>query len=385
LQVSFSGPYAEEGRMTLILFENKERSMNSLNQHAIKYSFVTHPIPTTAIHGVAPLTPTPHIGDLIIAEVVSLGKHTTIEGRTGAMHHVFPGDVLIGAFGNRYATDQYEGYVPARAKETCDLLSVGGVCGEVASRHATMAPPTKLRILGAAANFEGQPLNLRDFSLAADSEASRAARRASACEQIVVVGSSMNSGKTTTVGTLARALNRAGKRVAAAKITGTAAGKDARFFASSGAHQVVDFVDAGYPSTYLLSLNELMSVYETLIAHLKAGNPDYIIIEIADGIFQRETHMLLEHLPFRAQIDHLFFSANDSLSAECGVRHVRSYGLPLRGVSGVMTQSPLAIQETERITGAPVMTIDQIIAGNALAQIEQAMKCQLARPVAAAA
>ncbi len=35
----------------------------------------------------------------------------------------------------------------------------------------------------------------------------------------------MNSGKTTTVGALARALHRAGMRVAAAKITGTAAGK----------------------------------------------------------------------------------------------------------------------------------------------------------------
>ncbi len=353
--------------------------MKAIDHKTIKHCFVTHPVPTTAMTQIVPLDPSPRIGDLVIAEVVSIGKHTMIEGRGGAMYHIFPGDVIIGAFGNRYATDQFEGYVPDVVGETCEMLSVGGLIGEVASRHTTMGQSTKLRILGAPADAAGRALNLRTFGLMPLWEDEAGYRVERACEQILVVGSSMNSGKTTTVGTIARALSRAGKRVAAAKITGTTAGKDARFFVSNGARPVVDFVDAGYPSTYMLSLDELMSIYHNLISNLKASDPDYIVIEIADGIFQRETRMLLEHGPFRTQIDHLFFSANDSLSAECGVRQLRSYGLPLRGISGVMTQSPLAIREAEQATGLPVLTIDEMIHGRVLSLVEQAPKYQTMR------
>ena len=81
-------------------------------------------------------------------------------------------------------------------------------------------------------------------------------------EVILVVGSAMNSGKTTTAGTLARALSRANFSVAAGKITGTAAGKDARFFEACGARPVLDFTSAGYPSTYMLGLEELLGIYQ---------------------------------------------------------------------------------------------------------------------------
>ena len=83
----------------------------------------------------------------------------------------------------------------------------------------------------------------------------------------------MNSGKTTTAGTLARALSRANFSVAAGKITGTAAGKDARFFEACGARPVLDFTSAGYPSTYMLSLEELLGIYNSILGHLRAAIP----------------------------------------------------------------------------------------------------------------
>ncbi|WP_366144874.1 hypothetical protein [uncultured Chloroflexus sp.] len=67
----------------------------------------------------------------------------------------------------------------------------------------------------------------------------------------------MNSGKTTTGGTLAQALSRAGCRVAVVKITGTAVGKDGRFFMSCGASPVFDFTTCGFLSTYMPSEAEL--------------------------------------------------------------------------------------------------------------------------------
>jgi hypothetical protein len=219
----------------------------------------------------------------------------------------------------------------------------------VASRHAGVRSPTRLRVLGLVGDERGRPVSQRDFGLKRlGDEPTRGV--------ILVVGASMSSGKTTLGGMLARALSRAGLRVAAAKLTGTAASKDPRFYVSCGASPVLDFVDAGYPSTYLLDPEELNQLQRVLLSQLRATRPDYIVLEVADGIFQRETAMLLRSAEFRAAVDHVFFAANDSLSAESGVRHLREYGLPLRAVSGVLTKAPLAIRESEAATGVPCLS-----------------------------
>jgi hypothetical protein len=183
---------------------------------------------------------------------------------------------------------------------------------------------------------------------------------------ILVVGASMNSGKTTIVGTLARALSGAGLRVAAAKVTGTAASRDGRLYRSSGADPVLDFVDAGYPSTYMLEQGQIMMLYSVLLSQLQATGPDYIILELADGLFQRETRMLLADESVRATIDHVFFAANDSLSAESGVRHLRAQGLPIRATSGLLTRSPLGMREAEEVTGLPCLSPTRMIEGDAV-------------------
>ncbi len=326
----------------------------------IKYSFTTRAVPLEEMARVTPMYAPPRIGDLVLAEVLTLGRNTRIEVRTGVMMYMFPGDYIVCAFGNRYATDQYEGYVPTRPVEECDLLSVGGVCGEVASRHASMASPTRLRIVGLVSDEDGRPINQRAFGLPSHAVGERLE---SGPEVILVVGSAMNSGKTTTAGTLARALSRANLSVAAGKVTGTAAGKDGRFYEACGARPVLDFTSAGYPSTYMLALEELLGVYESILGTLRASDPDYIILEIADGIFQRETRMLLESAEFRRSADHVFFAASDSLSAESGVRLVREYGLPLRATAGSVTQSPLASREAEEALGMPCMSTERIMDG----------------------
>jgi hypothetical protein len=335
--------------------------MQLIDNPLIKYSFTTRAVPLEEMARVTPMYAQPRIGDLVLAEVLALGRHTRMEIRTGVTMDLFPGDYIVGAFGNRYATDQYEGYLPTRPLKECHLLSVGGVCGEVASQHASMAAPTRLRIVSLVSDKHGRPINQRAFGL--PSHAAYESLESSAAEVILVVGSSMNSGKTTTAGTLARALSRANFSVAAGKITGTAAGKDGRFYQACGARPVLDFTSAGYPSTYMLALEELLGVYESILGTLRASNPDYIILEIADGIFQRETRMLLESAEFRRSADHVFFAASDSLSAESGVRLVREYGLPLRATAGSVTQSPLASREVEEAIGMPCMSIERIMDG----------------------
>ena len=340
--------------------------MEGLDNLKVKNGFSTRAVPPEALGGISPMTGAPKMGDLVVAEVLSVGKNKTIEESTGRTLYMFPGDVIVGAFGNRYATDQFEGYVPQGPVETCDMLSVGGVCGEVVSQHDSIASPTKLRVLGLATDKHGHPINSKSYGLSPQG-------RSGGAEVISVVGSAMDSGKTTTAGTLARSLSRSGFRVAAAKVTGTAAGKDGRFMESSGASPVLDFTSAGYPATYMLDWDELMTVYQTLLGHLDAADPDYIILEVADGIFQRETGMLLDSAAFRQSVDHLFFAAGDSLAVESGVRFLKELGMPLRATAGTVTQSSLAIEEAEQASGVPCLGIDRMMNGELL-EVIQAVK-----------
>ncbi|GAB4425408.1 MAG: DUF1611 domain-containing protein [Chloroflexi bacterium OHK40] len=337
--------------------------MHRLELSRVKRTFTTHRVPAAALGWYTPVAQPPAIGDLLVAEVLSLGKHSSIEDCSGLTLSIFPGDQIVGAFGNRYATDQYEGYVPEVPVTECDMLSIGGVCGEVRSAHSSMSVPTRLRVLGAVCDEEGQPINLATFAIPR--------RRALPHGQVIlVVGASMNSGKTTTVGTLVRALTRSGHHVVAAKVTGTAAGKDGRYFASCGASTVLDFTHCGVPSTYMLAPSELVAIFQRLLSNLYAERPDYIVLEIADGIFQRETRMLLASDVVRSSVDHLFFAANDSLSAECGARRLRAEDWPLRAVTGMVTTSPLAMREVEEEVGLPCLNIEALLSERLLGLLE---------------
>jgi hypothetical protein len=139
--------------------------MQLIDNPNIKHSFTTRAVPLEEMARVTPMYAQPRIGDLVLAEVLALGRHNRMEVRTGVTMALFPGDYIVGAFGNRYATDQYEGYLPTRPVKECDLLSVGGVLGEVASQHAFMIDPTRLRIVGLVSDKHELPINQRAFGL----------------------------------------------------------------------------------------------------------------------------------------------------------------------------------------------------------------------------
>ncbi|MDQ3303296.1 MAG: DUF1611 domain-containing protein [Actinomycetota bacterium] len=351
--------------MSVRALVEEKGSMNlALDRPGTKVGFATRAVPLEEMVSLEDAARAPEVGDLVMTEVLRIGRHAKLETQDGRTMNIFPGDRVLVAFGHRYAPDQYEGYVPNEPVEECDLLSVGGVVGEVASRHDSMAAPTRLRVMGAVCDGDGRPLNTRSFGLPSVLRSATDGVRKSSAEVILVIGSSMNSGKTTTVGTIARALSRAGFEVAAGKMTGTAAGKDGRFFESCGARPVVDFTAAGYPSTYMLGREELLSLYHSILSRLHASNPDYIIVEIADGVFQRETRMMIESEAVLDTVDHLVFAAPDSLSTESGVRFARERGLPLRATTGAITQSDLAVREAEEATGVPCLNTQSMLNGD---------------------
>lgn len=305
----------------------------------------------------------PKAGDVGIFEVLYIGKHNNVQGDTKRIVTIIEGDHIMAAFGTRYATEQFEGYIPAHLNQELHILGAGGTIGVVESMHNKFkgAGPTKLRLVGMIADETGKQINTRE--LMKKDMVSFTGSAASAAKIILSVGSSMDSGKTTTAAYLVQGLKKAGMQVAYIKLTGTVYTKDADLALDLGADIVADFGDMGFPSTYLCSEEELLSLYETLLLKVLTVHPDYIIIEIADGLYQRETKMLMTSSKFINTTDIVIFSSGDSLSAINGVNILNTWGIHPLLLSGLFTTSPLLIKEVTENTHIPVFTINELAAG----------------------
>jgi hypothetical protein len=326
---------------------------------AAKWSYVTRRIPDRANWQLGPIA-VPALGDLVLASVSAVGAHDRLENVHGRRVQLHPGDLLVGAYGNRYACDFYEGYLPFAYSDT-HLLTSGGVIGTVASSHADRREPTQLTILGSLGDATGQ-LSLDRFALPIRGSARR--QRETLPPTIVVVGSSMNAGKTTTAAAMVRGWTKAGLAAAAGKVTGSGSGKDRWSYVDAGAISVVDFLDFGMASTFGYPAERLHATMLAIRDELAAEGAAVIVLEIADGILQEETRRLAASLPDFA--DRVVLAVADALSATSGVELLAAMDVPVAALSGRVSASPLASREAAAATGLQVLSPHELVAGAAL-------------------
>ena len=297
----------------------------------------------------------PGTGDVAAARLEKIGKNTRLELADGRLATLHEGDLLAVVFGNRYATEQFEGYARVDG-DRCDLLSVGGLCGIVMSRHGGVAEPSRLRLLGAFADRDGRPLSLRDHALPALTGWTRPI-------VTLVCGTSMDAGKTHTATSLIVGLRRGGRQVAGIKLTGTAAGRDTWSYADGGARPALDFTDGGLPSTYLCTLQELLDLHHLLLGRAAAGGATHAVIEIADGVLQTETAALLRSREFMATVDQVVFATGDPVGAAGGVEILRRWEIEPVAISKLVSMSPLGMREVEHATKIRCFTSDELKSG----------------------
>jgi hypothetical protein len=106
----------------------------------------------------------------------------------------------------------------------------------------------------------------------------------------------------------------------------------------------------------MLDDDELLNIFNGF--DMKYGNnpKNYIVIEIADGIFQRETAKLLHMKEVRERIHKLIFCAPDSSAVFGGTRMLlEQFDLKPNAISGLCSSSPLAIREIETFSKLPVL------------------------------
>ena len=297
----------------------------------------------------------PRPGDVVLAEVVEIGHHRKLESPQSRRAHMFVGDEIVVAYGHRYAPDQFEAEVPDSLDEA-HLVAAGGVVGLVTAIREGLDDPTIVQPLGLLSDgHEAVSLSsvapmapLPPLDLPTITPEPRP-------PVIAMVGTSMNSGKTTALASLSLGLTRSGMQVAAGKATGTGAGGDPGLYRDGGAHTVLDFTDFGYSSTYRLDHSSVVALFTSLINELACTGPDVILVEIADGAYQVETARLLDDPVFTHHVDQVVFTAGEALSAVSGVELLRRHDLRVAAVSGRLTSSPLAVREARTVLDVPVV------------------------------
>jgi hypothetical protein len=241
------------------------------------------PFRYTSLTRIAPLAQTPFrvqplgrnawaSGDYVACDVVDACGFRAIELPDGRMSEAAPGDVLVGALGRRYATLEATGsFEEADPDGRLHLLTSAGLLGGATSCAAELPPLLVLRYQGHIFMDE-ERATMRRFV-----EPVKA--RAYDVPTVLLVGTSMSAGKTTAGKLAVRHLAHAGLRVVGAKLTGAGRYRDILAFLDAGAAAIVDFVDAGLPSTVVPEAE-----YERALAHLLArlahAEADVAVVEI---------------------------------------------------------------------------------------------------------
>ncbi|MEH6813152.1 MAG: hypothetical protein V7677_11535 [Motiliproteus sp.] len=289
----------------------------------------------------------PMNGDLVLARVDRIRQHTRLEDTHGRRMFLYPHDEILLVAGSRYASDQFHAQLP-KGLGPCHLVAAGGIAAQVVNKSDKVRPATEITLLGVVADAAGDAINLRTGAVLPLSSAEVE------IPVILVIGSAMNAGKTTTACALIHGLRINGYAVAGAKLTGTGAGPDYWRMKDAGAVPVLDFVDHGLASSVGVCPQKLVAMTRSFSAEAQRQGADYLVLEVADGILQPETRALVATEEFSRLIAGVLIAADSSAAAVMIAQTLSVSGYPVYGISGILSRSPLSCEETRTATGLPV-------------------------------
>jgi hypothetical protein len=286
-------------------------------------------------------------GDFVAATVLERpGVSHTVEATTGRMAEVFPGDVLIGALGTRYATlesvGDWRGIEDDLLLESLTRAGVLGKCTSVAPQSLPQVIP--LRYLGHLLE-DGGKLTMADF-------VRRLPPGRLEAPIVLVIGTSMSAGKTTTAKIAIRLLKARGLRVGAAKLTGVARYADALGMRDAGADHVADFVDAGLPST-VCERRTYRAALDHILSSLAHADVDVVVAEAGASPLEPYNVDLAEDV-LRDQVRFRILCASDPY-AVVGV--AAAHGMTPDVVAGKATSTEAGVALCERLSGTRALNL----------------------------
>jgi hypothetical protein len=211
-------------------------------------------------------------GDYVVGRVLDTRAHlSAIELAGGRMIEVMEDDLVVGALGNRVATLEAVGsWQSIDESGEFNALTAAGLFGKVTSLSPFIASPMRLQYQGHVVRNDTKvtmrgsltDIEITDFDIPV----------------VLIVGSSMSSGKTMSGRVIVHLLSQMGLNVVGAKLTGAARYRDMLSFGDAGASAIYDFVDAGLPSSAVdeATYREALPYLLSLIAR---NRPDVVVAE----------------------------------------------------------------------------------------------------------
>jgi hypothetical protein len=306
-------------------------------------------------------------GDYVVCEMTDSGPSTyRIENPSGGHDEIAPGDRVVGALGKRAATLEAVGDWKAVGDDLVfDTLTAAGVLGRCTSIAVGVPPLAKVRYLGHAIR-DGEACTMRGSVEPAPSRSLEA-------PVVLIIGTSMDAGKTVAARAIVRELKAMGMRVAGGKLTGVGRYRDILAMRDEGADYIADFVDVGLPST-AVPPDEFESALVLLCSKLAAAKPDVVVAEAgASPLEPYNGDVAIRQLAENVQVTILCASdpyavigvmrafeiepdliAGRATSTEAGVALIRKLaGIPALNMLDPASAPKLASFLRERLPGLP--------------------------------
>jgi hypothetical protein len=279
-------------------------------------------------------------GDYVEGEVI--GTWTPlyqIEDRSGHIVKVEAGDWIVGALGVRAATlEGVGGWADITADGLMNTLTSAAIMGRYTSFSTLFPDPLRLQYRGHLVR-NGRKVRMSDFALTADTHEF-------SVPTLLLVGTSMSAGKTTTGRRVCKELDRAGLFVIGSKLTGAGRYRDILSYLKTGAREIYDFVDVGLPST-VVPESEFRTAIRPLLNHLNDRKPDLLVVEAgASPLEPYNGEALMDELG--DNIVCTILCASDPY-AVVGVQ--KAFGLTPDLVTGPATTTSAAVDLVKKLTG----------------------------------
>ncbi len=212
-------------------------------------------------------------GDYVVCKILDAGSNTLkLELPNGRMRGVIGGESIVGALGERFATLEATG-TWKKVEEDLEMhvLTGAGLLGKMTSKSVFI--PNMMKIGYVAHAFRGKE------KLTMDSFVEPITEVPYSTPTILLVGTSMSAGKTTSARIVTNLFKLNGLKVVGAKLTGAGRFKDILAVKDVGADVVFDFVDVGLPSS-IYPREKYKEKLKLLLSKIESQKAEVAVIEI---------------------------------------------------------------------------------------------------------
>ena len=270
---------------------------------------------------------TPKDGDVVLVRCLDdKGAYDTVEDWRGVGVKLGRGDVFVGVLGTRRSGTKLTGVVPTgtvKCGDRLDLIAIGGQVAQATSKaRYAAAQALPLEVVGFFSGPRGKIANIADARIV---EPSRSPEAFDPARIFVVAGTSAEAGKTTFVCNFNIGLKKVkpGLKTAAIKACGTGRPKDSMVHRRANYDTVVDFVDAGWPTTYAIGADDYLKLLSGMLRYALA-KAEIVVVELGGDFLDARAPEALSYLMGMGA--RCGMVVNDAMGALEGMRRLRAMG-----------------------------------------------------------